>query len=96
VKERSDDKYSNVTYMLTLEEYKKLWITKDPKLMDKSGMDKDQKESVNSPCKWTAAVLERIGDAIQTEGLRIPEDQQYNISIIMRSAMNDCRKCKDY
>lgn len=81
--------------MLTLDEYKKLWITKDPKLMDKAGMDKDQRESVGSPCKWTAAVLERIGDAIQTEGLRIAPYEQYSVSIIMRSAMNDCRKCKD-
>ncbi len=81
--------------MLTLEEYKKLWVTKDPKLMDRAGMDKDERESVNSDCKWTAAVLERIGDAIQTENLRIPEDQQYRLSIIMRSAVNDCRKCKD-
>ena len=81
--------------MLTLEEYKQLWITKDPKLMDRSRMDKDQRESVSSECKWTAAVLERSGDAIQTEHLRIPEDQQYSLSIIMRSAMNDCRKCKD-
>lgn len=81
--------------MLTLEEYKKLWIEKDPKLMDRSGMDEDERESVSSPCKWTAAILERIGDDIQTKGLIIPEDQQYSISIIMRSAMNDCRKCKD-
>ena len=81
--------------MLTLEEYKKLWLTKDLKLMERAGMDKDEKESVSSPCKWTAALLERIGDAIQTEDLRIPEDQQYSLSIIMRSAMNDCRKCKD-
>ena len=81
--------------MLTLGEYKKLWITKDPKLMERSGMDKDEKESVGNQCKWTTAVLERIGDAIQTEDLRIPEDQQYSLSIIMRSAMNDCRKCKD-
>ena len=58
-------------------------------------MDKDEKESVGSKCRWTAAVLEIIGDAIQTEDLRIPEDQQYSLSIIMRSAMNDCRKCKD-
>lgn len=81
--------------MLTMEEYKKLWISKDQKLIDRSGMDKDERESISSECKWTAAVLERIGDAIQTEDLRIPEDQQYNLSIIMRSAMNDCRKCKD-
>lgn len=81
--------------MLTIEEYKKLWISKDPKLMDKSGMDKEQRESVNSECKWTAAVLERIGDAIQTEGLRIHPEEQYSFSIIMRSANNDCRKCKD-
>lgn len=81
--------------MLTIEEYKKLWISKDPKLMNRSGMDKDERESASSACKWTAAVLERIGDAIQTEDLRIPEDQQYSLSIIMRSAINDCRKCKD-
>lgn len=81
--------------MLTIEEYKKLWISKDQKLIDRSGMDKDERESISSECKWTTAVLERIGDAIQTEGLRIPEDQQYSLSIIMRSAMNDCRKCKD-
>lgn len=81
--------------MLTIEEYKKLWISKDPKLMNKSGMDKEQRESVNSECKWTAAVLERIGDAIQTEGLRIHPEEQYSFSIIMRSVNNDCRKCKD-
>lgn len=81
--------------MLTLEEYKKLWRTKDPKLMERSGMDKDERESINSECRWTAAILERIGDDIQTHNLVIPEDQQYSLSIIMRSAMNDCRKCKD-
>lgn len=58
-------------------------------------MDKEQKASVTSPCKWTAAVLERIGDAIQTEELRIHPDDQYRLSIIMRSANNDCRNCKD-
>ncbi len=42
---------------------------------------------------WTAAVLERIGDAIQREGLRIPPDEQYRLSILMRSANNDCREC---
>jgi hypothetical protein len=81
--------------MLTIEEYKKLWISKDPKLMNRSGMDKDERESVSSACKWTAAVLERIGDAIQTEGLRIHPEEQYSMSIIMRSAINDCRKYKD-
>jgi hypothetical protein len=81
--------------MLTLEEYKKLWITKDPKLMERSGMDKDERESVNSECRWTTAILERIGDDIQTHNLIIPEDQQYSLSIIMRSVNNDCRKCKD-
>ena len=80
--------------MATFEEYLDLYRTKDPKLMDKVGMDKDQKASVSSPCKWTVAVLERIGDAIQTEELRIPPEQQYRLSIIMRSANNDCRKCK--
>lgn len=80
--------------MLTLEEYKKLWITKDQSLIDRSGMDKDQRESVNNPCKWTASVLERIGDAIQTEKLRIAPYEQYSLSIIMRSAMDDCRKCE--
>ena len=80
--------------MLTLEEYKKLWITKDPKLIDRSGMDKEQRESVSNECKWTATVLERIGDAIQTEGLRFLPDEQYSLSILMRSVNNDCRKCK--
>jgi hypothetical protein len=81
--------------MLTLEEYKTLWVTKDPKLMEKSGMDKEQRESIDSECKWTAAILERIGDAIQTGGLIIPVEDQYRLSIIMRSTNNDCRKCKD-
>lgn len=81
--------------MLTIDGYMELWKTKDSKLMDKSGMDKDQRLSVNSPCKWTASVLERIGDAIQTEGLKISYDDQYRLSILMRSANNDCRKCKD-
>jgi len=81
--------------MLTIEEYKKLWISKDPKLMDRSGMDKDQRESVSDKCKWTVAVLERIGDDIQTGGLRIHPEEQYSLSTIMRSANNDCRKCKD-
>ena len=81
--------------MATFEEYMYLWTSKDKKLMDKVGMDKDQRESVNSPCKWTAAILERLGDAIQTENLRIPPDEQYRMSILLRSANNDCRKCKD-
>lgn len=80
--------------MLTLEEYKRLWTTKDPKLANRSGMDKEQRNSVSNECKWTAAVLERIGDAIQTEGLRILPEEQYSLSIIMRSANNDCKKCK--
>lgn len=63
--------------MLTFEEYMELWRTKDPKLMDKSGMDKDQKLSVDSSCKWTASVLERkrIGDTMQTEGLKIAPEE---------------------
>ena len=80
--------------MLTLEEYKKLWTTKDPKLINRSGMDKEQRESISNECKWTAAILERIGDAIQTEGLRILPEEQYSLSIIMRAVNNDCRKCK--
>lgn len=81
--------------MKTIEEYMELYIRKDPKLMDKVGMDKEQRESVNNPCKWTAAVLERIGDAMQTEEFRITPLNQYRLAIIMRSANNDCRKCKD-
>lgn len=81
--------------MLTFEEYIELWKSKDPRLIDRSGMDKEQRLSVDSPCKWTVSILERIGDAIQTENLRIPEDQQYRLSLIMRSTNNDCRKCKD-
>lgn len=78
---------------IIIDEYMELWKKKDPILMDKFGMDKDQKESVHNACKWTAAVLERIGDAIQREGLRIPPDEQYRLSILMRSANNDCREC---
>ena len=81
--------------MAIFEEYMYLWTSKDKKLMDKVGMDKDQRESVNSPCKWTAAILERLGDAIQAEKLRILPDEQYRMSILLRSANNDCRKCKD-
>lgn len=81
--------------MATFEEYMHLWTSKDKNLMDTVGMDKDQRESVNSPCKWTAAILERLGDAIQTEKLRILPDEQYRMSILLRSANNDCRKCKD-
>ncbi len=81
--------------MTTFEEYMNLWTTKDPKLINKVGMDKDQRASTSNSCKWTAAVLERLGDAIQTEGLIITEDQQYRLSILMRSANDDCRKCKD-
>lgn len=81
--------------MLTIDGYMELWRTKNKVLMDKSGMDKDQKLSVDSPCKWTTSVLERIGDAIQTEGLKISSEDQYRLSILMRSTNNDCRKCKD-
>lgn len=81
--------------MTTIDEYMQLYVSKDPNLMNKVGMDKDQKESVNSPCKWTAAVLERIGDEMQHETLKITPENQHRLSIIMRSAMNDCRKCKD-
>lgn len=81
--------------MATIEEYMELYTRKDPKLMDKVGMDKDQKESVNNACKWTVAVLERIGDAMQTEEFRVTPLNQYRLAIIMRSANNDCRKCKD-
>lgn len=81
--------------MLTFEEYMELWKRKDPKLMERSGMDKDERESIGSACKWTAAVLERIGDDIQTQNLRITEEQQYRLSIMMRSAKNNCSKCKD-
>ncbi len=81
--------------MTTIEDYMELYAKKDPKLMDKVGMDKSQRESVNNPCKWTAAVLERIGDAMQTEEFRVTPLNQYRLAIIMRSANNDCRKCKD-
>ena len=81
--------------MATIDEYMKLYVSKDPNLMNKVGMDKDQKESVDSPCKWTAAVLERIGDEMQHGTLLVNADNQHRLSIIMRSAMNDCRKCKD-
>ena len=77
----------------SLEEFKKLWISKDPKLIEMSGMDKGQRESINDECKWTLAVLERIGDAMQTGGLVIPEKEQYSLSIVMRFAHHDCRKC---
>lgn len=81
--------------MTTIDEYMELYIKKDPKLMDKVGMDKDQKESVNNQCRWTAAVLERIGDEIQNGQLKITRENEHRLSIIMRSANNDCRKCKD-
>lgn len=81
--------------MTTIDEYMELYIRKDPKLMDKVGMDKDQKESVDSPCMWTTAILERIGDEIQSGQLKITRDNEHRLSIIMRSANNDCRKCRD-
>ena len=81
--------------MATIDEYMKLYVSKNPNLMNKVGMDKDERESVNSPCKWTAAVLERIGDEMQHESLIINADNQYRLATIMRFAMNDCRKCKD-
>ena len=37
---------------LTLSEYKKLWITKDQTLIEKSGMDKDQSSYINDECKY--------------------------------------------
>jgi len=79
--------------MATIDEYMELYIKKDPKLMEKVGMDKGQRESVNNECKWTAAVLERIGDEMQHETLMINKDNQYRLATIMRSANNDCRKC---
>ncbi len=81
--------------MATIDEYMQLYIKKDPNLMIKVGMDKDQRESANNACKWTAAVLERIGDEMQHESLIINADNQYRLATIMRSANNDCRKCKD-
>lgn len=81
--------------MTTIDKYMELYIKKDPKLMDQVGMDKSQRESVDNPCKWTAAVLERIGDEMQHEILMITPDNQYRLATIMRSANNDCRKCKD-
>ena len=81
--------------MTTIDEYMELYTSKDPKLMSKVGMDRDQKESISSPCRWTAAVLERIGDEIQNGQLKITQENQYRLSLIMRSANNDCRKCKD-
>ena len=81
--------------MTTIDEYMELYLRKDPRLMNQVGMDKDQRESIHNPCKWTAAVLERIGDELQHDTLRITQDNQYSLARIMRSAMNDCRKCKD-
>jgi hypothetical protein len=81
--------------MTTIDEYMELYIKKDRKLMNQVGMDEDQRESINSPCKWTAAVLERIGDELQHDTLKITSESQYRLGTIMRSAMNDCRKCKD-
>lgn len=87
-----NDKEINMT---TIDEYMELYISKDQKLMDKVGIDKDQKESVDSPCRWTTSVLERIGDEIQHGQIKITRENEHRLSLIIRSAMNDCRNCKD-
>lgn len=79
---------------MQFEDYMYLWTKKDPKLIDKADLDKDQREAINNPCKWTAAILERLGDAIQRKEVIITPDQQYRLAIMMRSANNDCKKCK--
>jgi hypothetical protein len=81
--------------MTTIDEYMELYIGKDPKVMKRVGMDKDQKESVNNPCRWTAAILERIGDELEHSTLKITKENQHRLARIMRSVNNDCRKCKD-
>lgn len=81
--------------MTTIDEYMELYIGKDPKLMNRVGMDKDQKESVNNPCRWTVAVLERIGDELEHNTLKITQENQHRFARIMRSANNVCSKCKD-
>ncbi len=80
--------------MTTIYEYMELYTKKDPKLMDKVGMDKYQKYSVYNKCRWTAAVLERIGNDIQTKELTLSPEQVHLLSIIMRSANNDCKRCR--
>jgi hypothetical protein len=80
--------------MATIEEYMDLYAKKDPKLMDKVGMNKDQRNTVNSPCKWAAAVLETIGSGMQKQEFEITPLNQYRLAVIMRFASRDCRECE--
>lgn len=80
--------------MTTIYEYMELYTKKDPKLMDIVGMNRRQKESIYNKCRWSAAVLERIANDIQTGELTISPDSAHVLSIIMKSVDNDCRKCK--
>ena len=82
--------------MTTMEEYMKLYISQDPELMSKVGMDSDQRKSAKNSCVWTAAVLERIGDEIENNQLIINKENKNALARIMRSSMNDCRKYIGY
>jgi len=73
---------------MKFEDYISLWKTKDERLIEECGMDKTQRESVNTT-NWTLCVLERIGDAIQSEGLIIKPNEQYRLSILMRNAYSE-------
>lgn len=81
--------------MTTIDEYIKLYQKKDPKLMDRVGMDMYQKESVESPCKWISAVLERLGSDMQDGRFIVTPDNQYRVAILIRDANTFCRKCRD-
>ena len=73
---------------MKFEDYMSLWRTKDIRLIEECGMDKTQRESVNTT-NWTLSVLERIGNAIQSGGLIIKPDEQYRLSILMRNAYSE-------
>jgi len=73
-------------------EYIQLWKDKNQHLMNKCSMDKGQRESSNDDFKWTISVLERIGDAIQSEGMILTEGELYRLSILMRSLCSQIRE----
>jgi len=73
---------------MKFEDYISLWKTKDIRLIEECCMDKTQRESVNTT-DWILSVLERIGNAIQTEGLIIKPKEQYKLSVLMRNAYTE-------
>ncbi len=80
--------------MTTIYDYFELYTKKDPELMKRVGMDLSQRNSLYNKCRWSTAILERIGNDIQNKELTISTEQTHLLSMIMRDSYRSCKKYK--